>query len=229
MQHEGAVRSAQFSKDGRRLVTASLDRTVRQWDGLTGQPAGLTLRLEAGVLYAAYNSTRRDILTWADNDIVQFWEAATGAPVGSPIVHQLPLLSISYSPDGRRIATSCRDRALRLFEWATLGAIGEPIWHNHWAYKAIFSPDSNRLVAAYNDGIVQVWDVTPRLTVPSDPELATASLDLLSGLNLEHQPTPTALAPEEIAARWRLLDSRGADWLEMLRKRNAPRTLEAKK
>jgi WD40 repeat protein len=35
--HEDSVRSASFSPDGARIVTASYDRTARIWDATTGQ------------------------------------------------------------------------------------------------------------------------------------------------------------------------------------------------
>ena len=228
MRHARDVESASFSSDGRRVVTASLDRTAAQWDGLTGQPAGVALRLDAGVLLAVYSGNDKRIITRADNDVLQYWDATSGQPVGSPIVHALPLKGISISPDGQQIATACTDRAVRLFDSATLGSLAEPIRHEHWAYRAVFSPDSNRVVTAFNDGITQVWDVSPPLTLPDDPELAAAALDLFSGLKLEQQPVSAPLTPDEIAARWRLLDARGAAWLEMLRQRNAPQNVETK-
>jgi hypothetical protein len=40
--HEDSVWSAAFSPDGKRIVTASRDKTARLWDGETGKPLGET-------------------------------------------------------------------------------------------------------------------------------------------------------------------------------------------
>jgi hypothetical protein len=50
MQHAGEVKSAQFSPDGRWVVTASKDYTARLWDATTGQAVGVAVRLaEQGI------------------------------------------------------------------------------------------------------------------------------------------------------------------------------------
>jgi WD40 repeat protein len=38
--HEDVVKSAAFSEDGRRVVTASSDGTARLWDAASGQEEG---------------------------------------------------------------------------------------------------------------------------------------------------------------------------------------------
>ena len=43
LQHQGAVNSAVFSSDGRRVVTAS-DRTAQLWETETGEPVGAPLQ-----------------------------------------------------------------------------------------------------------------------------------------------------------------------------------------
>ncbi|NIP93191.1 MAG: hypothetical protein GWO24_06940, partial [Akkermansiaceae bacterium] len=40
MQHQDRVRSASFSPDGSRVLTASVDHTARVWDAQTGQAMG---------------------------------------------------------------------------------------------------------------------------------------------------------------------------------------------
>jgi WD40 repeat protein len=52
MEHEGEVRSAQFSLDGRLVVTASKDYTARVWDATTGQAVGQPMKHE-GVVKSA--------------------------------------------------------------------------------------------------------------------------------------------------------------------------------
>jgi WD40 repeat protein len=42
--HERGVYSAVFSPDGKRIVTASLDKTARLWDAETGKPLGEPLK-----------------------------------------------------------------------------------------------------------------------------------------------------------------------------------------
>jgi hypothetical protein len=44
LRHDGWVKSAQFSADGQRVVTASEDKTARVWEAATGKPIGEPLR-----------------------------------------------------------------------------------------------------------------------------------------------------------------------------------------
>ena len=61
-QHEGEVRSAVFSPDGARILTASADRTARLWDGGSGKLLA-TFQHEGEVTSAVFSPDGARILT----------------------------------------------------------------------------------------------------------------------------------------------------------------------
>jgi WD40 repeat protein len=63
MQHEAEVKAAQFSPDGRWVVTASDDGTARLWDAKTGQAVGEPMKHEDAVNSAQFSPDSRQIVT----------------------------------------------------------------------------------------------------------------------------------------------------------------------
>jgi WD40 repeat protein len=63
MQHEGAVTSAQFSPNGRWVVTASKDYTARVWDATTGRAVGEPMKHGKTVHSAQFSPDGQRVLT----------------------------------------------------------------------------------------------------------------------------------------------------------------------
>ena len=63
LQHKGQVTFAQFSKDGRWIVTASRDRTARVWETETGEPITLPFAHGSALLRARFVENDRRLLT----------------------------------------------------------------------------------------------------------------------------------------------------------------------
>ena len=87
--HEDTVTSASFSPDGRRIVTASWDKTVRLWNAEAGKPIGEPLKgHEDTVTSAAFSPDGRRIVTASWDKTVRLWDAETGKPIGEPLTQR---------------------------------------------------------------------------------------------------------------------------------------------
>ncbi|HEU4406677.1 MAG TPA: protein kinase [Polyangiaceae bacterium] len=157
LPHPDRLLSAAFSPDGRRIVTACLDKAARVWnaDG-TGEP--LVLRgHEDAVASAAFSPDGKRLATASRDKTVRVWNADGS---GAPLVlrgHEARVTSVAFSPDGKRLATASEDRTVRL--WSADGA-GEPLvlrGHEATVYSPTFSPDGKRLVTASEDKTLRVW------------------------------------------------------------------------
>ena len=158
MTHDGAVVSAVFSADGKRVVTASRDKTARLWDGLTGAPIGQPMKHEDRVGSAVFSLDGKRIVTASWDGTARLWDGLTGAPIGQPMKHEGQVRSAAFSPDGQRIVTASDDMTARLWDGLTGAPIGQPMKHAGQVRSAVFSPDGKRIVTASWDGTARLWD-----------------------------------------------------------------------
>jgi WD40 repeat protein len=98
--HTDEVAALCFNPDGRRLATASHDRTVKLWDAATGQEI-LTLKGHAGEVAAlAFSRDGLHLASAGMDHMIRIWDAAPLAPPKKEIV-EVPLLGPADSDNTR--------------------------------------------------------------------------------------------------------------------------------
>jgi WD40 repeat protein len=128
MKHEGGlvhgVEGALFDKAETRILSWSLDATVRLWDAATGEPRGAPMKHELWVSGAVFDKAETRILSWS-LDAVRLWDAATGEPRGAPMKHEGavwgPVLGAVFNRAETRILSWSADGTIRLWDVARLG------------------------------------------------------------------------------------------------------------
>jgi len=167
-----AIKSAQFSPDGHRLMTVSDDNTVQVWQMESGKPVGVPMRLAGVITDAEFSRDGRMIVTASRDKTVRVWNAQSGQPIGNPLRHDDIVTLAKFSPDGRRIITAGGDKTARMWVTGDSHPVGAPMRHKDLLMNAAFSPDGRRVVTGSWDTTARVWD--SRTGAPVTPPLKHA-------------------------------------------------------
>jgi WD40 repeat protein/serine/threonine protein kinase len=165
LPHSNTVSYAEFSPDGKRIVTASADRTARVWDAATGQAINAPMEHASAVMHAAFSPDGRRVITARAGEALsasdaQIWDATTGQLIGPPLQHHDGVQYAIFSPNGRRVATASADNTARIWD-ASNGATSTPLLpHPRPVSHLAFSPDGKLLVTASMANHAAVWDAT---------------------------------------------------------------------
>jgi WD40 repeat protein/tRNA A-37 threonylcarbamoyl transferase component Bud32 len=156
--HTGIVNQAVFSRDGKRVVTASGDGTARVWEAFSGELLRVVAGHQANVVTAEFSPDGRHLLTAGEDATARIWDLASGVEVFRSSGHEHGLVLALYSPDGSRVL-SAGGNAVRLWDVATGRSLHVLERRASSILCAGFSPDGARVVTGYSDGWAIIWSV----------------------------------------------------------------------
>jgi len=157
--HNLIVRRCKFSRDGRRVMTASADGTAKIWNSVTGT---LLLKLTghtSGLSSCDFSPDGSRIVTGSDDSTVRVWDAENGELLLT-LYHLSSVSRCVFSLDGNRIVTiSHNDFMARV--WCTetgacqLNLEGE---HTRPLTCCCFSNDGKYILTSSFDKTARLWN-----------------------------------------------------------------------
>jgi WD40 repeat protein len=115
--HEGEVTAVAYSIDGKRVFTASADKSARAWT-----PSLVWRARHEGAVSQALYSPRGTVVSAGADGLVRTWGAADGKAQPAVRVHAGAVVALGLSADGARMVTTGADKTARLWDLAKLPA-----------------------------------------------------------------------------------------------------------
>lgn len=156
--HTQEVVDGVFSKDGKRILTVSQDKTVKIWDGQTGVLLASLKGHEGMIALGVFSPDGNTILTVSEDRTAKLWNSYNGNLIASMSHEMDEIYDAGFSEDGKYIYAPFSDSALRFFD-ASNGNLLQTIKNPQAEFAWIAQhTDGNLIIATDETQKFAIWE-----------------------------------------------------------------------
>jgi WD40 repeat protein/serine/threonine protein kinase len=155
--HASLIHALAWSPDGRRLATASADKTVKVWDVQQGNVVLTFEGHKSGVETVAWSPDGKRLASASADKTVKVWDADTGKEIATSHNADQAVHAVAWDADSRRLALATEER-VAVVPVAGSGKSFRLEGHSGPVLAMAWSPDGNYLATGGADKTVLIWD-----------------------------------------------------------------------
>jgi WD40 repeat protein len=158
--HTDWVMGAAHLPGERRIITCSLDASLRLWDLKSGTQIGEDWRDGYSGVWSMALSPNGEIVASGCNDgKVRLWDVETRKVICKLTGHSNVVCALCWRADGERVASGSWNGTARVWDVKRGKNILTIKTGHHWVNAVMYSPDSSKLATGGDkENAVKIWD-----------------------------------------------------------------------
>ena len=157
--HTDRVHIVTLHPDGRRLISASRDLSLRVWDLASGECSRALAGHEDPVTSIALHPDGRHAVTASFDRTLKVWDLDAGECVVTLVEETEWISFVKILPDGLHIVAACGDKALRVYDLASGLCLQQLDGHEERIQDLVVLSRDQKVMTASEDWTIKVWSL----------------------------------------------------------------------
>lgn len=157
--HRDHILAVAMTFDGRQVVSASIDESLKVWDLAKGQEVHTLSAHRGAVMAVVITPDGRQVVSGSGDRTLKVWDLATGQEVRTLRRHRGAVTAVAMTPDGRHVVSGSGDRTLKVWDLTTGQEVCILQGHADAVRAVAVTPDGRQIVSGSGDRTLKVWDL----------------------------------------------------------------------
>ena len=161
--HTNTVDSVRFIMDGRHLLSAAWDGTIRRWDVNTGVQLQVYGEQDGARVYMIdLMPNGEQFIAALGNGMLEMWDIESGEVIRTYSGHAGEVAGVHISPDGKQMVSAGSwgsGNEIRLWDIESGEEIRQFVGHTGPVNYAHFAPNMEFIISTSWDDTVRMWDI----------------------------------------------------------------------
>jgi WD40 repeat protein len=157
--HTGEVNGVAISPDGKVIISASGDHTLKVWKVENGRELRTLTGHTDEVLGVTISGNGRLAVSASKDRMLKIWDVESGIELHTLEGHEDEVLSVAISEDGRLAVSASKDRTLKVWDVESGTELHTLEGHEDEVLSVAVSEDGRLAVSASKDRTLKVWHV----------------------------------------------------------------------
>jgi len=156
--HRERINSVVYSNDGQRILSASEDGTIKEWNRETGECIQTFEGHAKDVSAATYSTDNHRVLSSSYDKTIKEWDRVSGECIRTFAGHSLPVSSAVYSSGGQRVLSASWDKTIKEWDRNTGECLRTYKDHSADIANAKYNKNETKILSYSDDTTVKEWD-----------------------------------------------------------------------